>query len=202
MGEGGESDTGGNTTVQPDSGWKPDDSDTLWGWLSNLVNGIGALVQDLSNIPSKIANSLKAFFDDVVNAITDLPNLILEGIKDIFIPDVTTLENQIDSAVENIASQLGVQFDTFDRLFDREVAPEDVNQDYNLPGVGVLNLKFFDTKYLIQGVAFFRPVIRGFMVLMLVFFVWKHIMTFIGQDPSIAHNAEQKYDKWNKGDKE
>lgn len=97
---------------------------------------------------------------------------------------------------ENISSQLGVQFNTLDRLFDREVAPEDVEENYKLSGVGTLKLKFFDSKYLIQGVAFMRPYIRGFIVLLLVLFSWRQIMSLIGQDPAIAHNAQQNYEKW------
>lgn len=123
-------------------------------------------------------------------------DLVVEGIKGIFIPDTDEIKGQFDATVDNISSQLGVQFNTLDRLFDREVAPEDVTSEYNIPGVGTLNLKFFDTDYLIKGVALMRPYIRGFWVILLVLFVWRNIMTFIGQDPSIAHHAEQRYERW------
>ena len=130
------------------------------------------------------------------HSITDLPNKIGLLIKDIFVPDTDELDYKIDAMVENISSQLGVQFNTLDRLFSRERAPEDVEENYNLSGVGTLKLKFFDSEYLIQGVAYMRPYIRGFIVLLLVLFVWRQIMSLIGQNPEVAHNAQQNYEKW------
>ena len=106
------------------------------------------------------------------------------------------IESKLDATVDNIASQLGVQFNTLDRLFEREVAPEDVSANYTIAGVGTLNLKFFDSDYLIQGVAMMRPYIRGFLVLLLILFVWRQILSFIGQDPSIAHHAHENYQEW------
>lgn len=86
-------------------------------------------------------------------------------------------------------------------LFDREVAPEDVTEEYNLPGVGNLQLKFFETDFLISGVALMRPYIRGFLVLLLILFVWRQVMTLIGQDPGIAHHAYGDYKEWKEGEK-
>lgn len=127
--------------------------------------------------------------------------MILDGIKDIFIPDTAEIDAKIDATVDNISSQLGVQFNTLDRLFEREVAPEDVTGDYNIPGVGTLKLKFFDSEFLIKGVALMRPYIRGFLVLLLILFVWRQVLTLIGQDPSIAHHAHENYQSWKEGDK-
>lgn len=127
--------------------------------------------------------------------------MILDGIKEIFIPDTDDIKSKIDATVENISTQLGVQFNTLDRLFDREVAPEDVTGDYYLTGVGNLSLKFFDSSLLITGVAMMRPYIRGFLVLLLFLFVWRQTLSFIGQDPSIAHHAQENYQSWKEGDK-
>ena len=112
------------------------------------------------------------------------------------------MEATLDATVDNIASQLGMDFTVLDRLFDRELAPEDVTEEYERTGVGTLKLKFFDSDYLIKGVAYFRPYIRGFIVLLLVLFSWQQIMSFIGQDPGIAHHAKENYEKWKNGDSE
>ena len=144
---------------------------------------------------------MKSFFTDVKDAILGLPNLILDGIKSIFIPDTAEIEAKLDATVDNIASQLGVQFNTLDRLFDREVAPEDVSEDYYISGVGTLKLKFLDTDFLISGVALMRPYIRGFIVILLILFVWRQVMTLIGQDPSIAAHSYNEYKSWKEGDK-
>lgn len=173
----------------------------MWGWLNSVVDGLASVWQSLSDIPSKIADKLSSFFSDLKDAILGLPNLILEGIKDIFIPDTAVIEANLDATVDNISSQLGVQFNTLDRLFDREAAPEDVTEEYNLPGVGNLQLKFFDSDFLISGVALMRPYIRGFLVLLLCLYNWRQLMTFIGQDPSISAHAYNEYKDWKEGDK-
>ena len=173
----------------------------MWGWLDSVVDGLASIWQSISDIPSKIADKLSNFFSDLKDAILGLPDLILEGIKGIFIPDTAEIEAKLDATVDNISSQLGVQFNTLDRLFDREVAPEDVTEEYNLPGVGKLQLKFFDTDFLISGIAMMRPYIRGFLVLLLIMFVWRQVITLIGQDPGIAAHSYNEYKSWKEGDK-
>ena len=151
--------------------------------MSSVVDGLSSIWESIKNLPSAIIDG------------------ILEGIKSIFIPDTDEIESKLDATVDNISSQLGVQFNTLDRLFDREVAPEDITEEYNLPGVGKLNLKFFDSDFLISGVALMRPYIRGFIVILLVMFVWRQIMTLIGQDPGIAAHSYNDYKTWKEGDK-
>lgn len=68
--------------------------------------------------------------------------------------------------------------------FTEEAIP-DAKGDYNIPGVGNMQLTFFDTSFLKRGIEYFRPIIRGFLVLLLCFFHYKQVLTFIGQDPGI-----------------
>lgn len=171
--------TGGDDTTNNEDSI---DSGTLWGWLSGLADKLTSVVENIKALPGLIIDG------------------ILNGLREIFIPDTVELENTLDAMVDNIGSQLGVQFNTLDRLYEREAAPEDVNIDYNLPGVGVLNLKILDTDFLIDGVAMMRPYIRGFMVLLLVLFNWSQVLSFIDQNPNIAHTAQQNYQEWKKGD--
>ena len=201
MGDGGQGNTGGDTTVQPDSGWKPDDSDTLWGWLSNLVGGIGALVQDLANIPSKIANALKGFFDGVIAAITSLPNLIIDGIKGIFVPDANYIETAFDSFIDELKFKFNIDTDFFESLFQSEKPVEDVYIDYSIPYVGDFHLKVFDAKFLVDGVEFFRPFIRGFLVLLMFFFHGKQLIGFFGYDAGVVSGRSEwvSYNKANTG---
>lgn len=145
---------------------------------------------------ASIWESIKEIPVKIKGYLTDLGDTIINGLKALFVPDVEVLENNLDAMFDNISSQLGVQFDTFDRLFDREVAPEDVTEDIEIPGVGTVKAKLFDTEYLIDGVAYMRPYIRGFIVFLLTLFIWKQLMSFIGQDPGIAHNAERNYEEW------
>ena len=167
----------------------------LWSYLDSIYDKINSVVSVISNgLIWEIRNSFKGlwdYFDDFYSFLISLPDKILNGILDIFIPDVETLQADLEAAVENITSQFGIHFDTYDRLFDTEIAPEDVVEDYNIPGIGTFKLKFLDTSYLIKGVAFFRPFIRGFLVLLLFFYNWKQVLTLFDQNPAIAGGAIQ-----------
>ena len=80
----------------------------------------------------------------------------------------------------------------FDTSFFEDVLSEDgkpvtdIEGDYNIPGVGNMKLKFFDTKYLVQGVEYFRPFIRGFIVLLMAFYNIKMLLSFIRQDAGVV----------------
>lgn len=94
-------------------------------------------------------------------------------------------------------------FDTefFEGLFQGESVVSDVYEEYEIPNVGTFNFKFFDTKFFVDGVTYFRPFIRGFLVLMLALYNVKQLLSFIRQDAGIAtgksadmetHVAEEK----------
>lgn len=95
--------------------------------------------------------------------------------------------------LSSISDSFGISFESINEFTNSwtEKPVENVNADYNIYGVGTLNLKFFDATYLIQGVNRFRPVIRGFVVLLLLFYNYYQVLSFIGQDPRIAHSAEK-----------
>lgn len=74
----------------------------------------------------------------------------------------------------------------FESLFDNESAVTDIETDYNIPGVGNFKLKLFDSSFFVDGVTYFRPFIRGFLVLMLLLFHVKQLIGFFGYDAGIV----------------
>lgn len=70
-----------------------------------------------------------------------------------------------------------------------EEAVPDEKGNYTIPGVGTFNFTFFDASFLKQGVETFRPLLRGFIVLLLLLYVYREIMAFIGIDPNIDGNG-------------
>lgn len=79
-------------------------------------------------------------------------------------------------------------FDTefFESIFDDEQVVQDVLADYTISGLGTFKFKFLDTKYLYDGVTFFRPFIRGFLVLMMALFHIRMVLSFIRQDAGVV----------------
>lgn len=76
--------------------------------------------------------------------------------------------------------------DFFENLLVDGTPVTDINGEYEIHGLGKLNLKFFDTKFLVDGVEFFRPFIRGFIILLLALYNIKMILGFIRQDAGIV----------------
>lgn len=74
----------------------------------------------------------------------------------------------------------------FQGLFDGSQAVEDVYVDYNISGVGAFNLKVLDTKFFVDGVTYFRPFIRGFIVLMMLLYHVKQVIGFFGYDSGVV----------------
>jgi len=100
--------------------------------------------------------------------------------------------------VASIQRSFGLQVDSLEWLVNgiTEESISDTKANYTISGVGTFNLTFLDSTFLKQGIEFFRPLIRGFVVFLLILYNYKQILTFIGQDPSIAHNAEREYKEW------
>lgn len=104
------------------------------------------------------------------------------------------MKENFNAMVARVERSLGLQTDSLEWFKNsiEEQPIEDIDGEYYISGVGMFDLKFFDTQYLKQGIEFFRPLIRGFVVFLLVLYNYRNVLSFIGQDPSIAHNAYEK----------
>lgn len=186
MGGAGTGDTGGNDGTDSGSGWDDEDSDGLWGWLSSVVSGLESVWEAVTNLPQLIANSLKSFFDGIKEAVLSLPTLILDGIKSIFIPDDGYIETAFNGFLDELKMKFNIDTGVFETLFSNESVVEDTYVDYTIPGVGAFHLKVFDSSFFVDGVTFFRPFIRGFIVLLLFLFHVKQVIGFFGYDSGVV----------------
>lgn len=136
----------------------------MWDWLSGIGDTLSSLWESIKNLPDKI----------------------ISGIGSLFIPD----SEEINSVFTNFTSTLNEKFgfDTsfFESLGGDGKPVEDVDDYYNLPGVGFLNLKFFDSSFIISAVDFFRPFIKGFIVFLLMLYNIKMILGFVRQDAGVV----------------
>lgn len=119
---------------------------------------------------------------DVVNAVLSLPTKIVNGIqsflKTLFIPQEGFIEEKINSLVEKFKSAFGITAFDMSLVFTGSKAVTDI--DVSLYG---RTMTIVDTSYLTDALDFFRPVIRGFIFLMLFFYNLNQFMGFIGQAP-------------------
>lgn len=114
-----------------------------------------------------------------------------EILQDIFVPDT----NYIDSAFKGFVEEMRIKFnfDTafFENLFSSEAPVTDSYMDYNIPGVGNFKLKVFDTKFFVDGVTYFRPFIRGFLVLMMMLYHIRQLVGFFGYNAGVVPGRQE-----------
>ena len=189
MGDGGEGDTGGDTEDDGILGWLGNLIDSLRDWFTSLIGGIGSLAEKVGSIPSLIWDVFKDAFGNVTDflgwiwdSIVELPSTIIEGLKEIFVPDTDDISSQFNALLDTLKMKFNFNTDFFTSIYDTEMPVTDVNGDYYIKGVGNLRLKFFDAKYVYDGVTYFRPFIRGFIVLLLAFYNVRMVLSFIRQD--------------------
>lgn len=146
-------------------------------------------------------STLWEWLTSIVDAILGLPSLIIDGIKFIFIPDFEQIKEDFQYMVDSIAQSFGIPLNGLEEFKNgwSDTALSNVEKDYNISGVGTLKLKFFDASYLLQGIEYFKPLIRGFIVFLLLLYNYHQILSFIGQDPRIMANAKADADAHKKG---
>lgn len=93
--------------------------------------------------------------------------------------------------------KFGVDTSVFENLFTAETPVKDINFEYSIPGLGKFTLPALDVSFFVDGVAYFRPIIRGFLVLLMLLFHVKQCIGFFGYDAGVVtgrseHIAEAK----------
>lgn len=172
---------------------------TIIEWLKSIFDNIKSIFDGvkengtlLSNVADKIFelyNGISSWFDELginlTKSIENAVNSLGEFIKSLFIPDedyLTTKKEQLENAFSNL---MGFQVSSIEAFFKASNVGESVLVDelhtIKLNGIGNVQFKAFDNKFLLQGINTFKPVIRGFIALMLVFFNMNQLLNVIGQ---------------------
>lgn len=81
--------------------------------------------------------------------------------------------------MEGLKAKIGIDVYDLDNLFSSSSAPTDITAEYN-GGLWSYSGKFVDFSWVVQGVEYFRPFIRGFIVLLLVFFNVRQALSMFG----------------------
>lgn len=177
---------------------KDDIIDTITSHFNNAVSAISSLPNTIyENFKQKLID-LRNRLDKILTFFTSTEEgtvSIFNILKDIFVPDAEDLKESLLTAVDSISHTFNLGIDTSTWLVDAwtEEAIPDAEGKYYIPGVGEFNFVFFDTRFLRRGIEFFRPIIRGFIVLLLVFYNFREIMSFINQDPGMYSSAKDTY---------
>lgn len=193
---------GGDEDYSGIFGWLQKIWDNLTEGFRNIVNSINSLAGSIGSFFSDLGNMIASKFQELGEAIGGFFENLLEGIKNFFIPNTDNINAIIDDLVSSVEGKFG--FDSFDMeaLFGTEEAPTDISAEYEIYG-HKQKFVFADFSWLKQGVDFFRPYIRGFLVLLLWFFNIRMAFGTFDLDSGISSGQVAKMASSNadKGDK-
>lgn len=101
-------------------------------------------------------------------------------------PDSEYINGKFQTFLQEMKMKFNFDTEFFEGLFESESPVGDVEMDYNVPGVGNMKFTVFDSKFFIDGVTFFRPFIRGFIVLLMGLYNVRMVLSFIRQDAGVV----------------
>lgn len=177
----------------------------MWGFLSGIVDKLTDIVEGIFSLPSLIVDGitkyLNPFSEDfilipIIDFFTELLSYLnpfsedfilkilfdwIAGLlEDLFVPDTQLINQQFNNTISNLKGRIGITMYNLDNLFDTSAKPTDVTADYTIHGLSTMTLPFANYKYLADGVNFFRPFIRGLIVLLLFIFNVRQLMSLFG----------------------
>lgn len=160
----------------------------LSGWFNDVIENIKNIPSALADWFDKIIDHIKnipSLLSDLWDTVKGIPDLIISGLKSLILPDKEYFSNKKLQIENSFSSLLGFDVSSVSEMFNSsnvvstDLSAEEVN--YNIHGIGAVKVKGFDNSFLIGGINKFKPFIRGFVVLMLVFFNFNNLLNLIGQ---------------------
>ena len=185
--------------------------DNLWNWLSSIVSWLRSCAESIIQIPSLIWQNVSSlpqliwnfikdipqmvwnFFENafstvtgvvqnIFNSVVQIPNKILDGLKWLFIPSEYEINKSIQTLSNTFKSTFGVDSYDISDIFGTETEIADQQGTISVGGYE-FNLTVFNVKYLVRAISTFRPVIRGFIVFLLILYNINQLLALIRQNP-------------------
>ena len=103
----------------------------MFDWFESLFKSI-------TSLPQEIGNTLKVYFIDLTDVITDIPEFVLNGIKSIFIPDAAAIQDRFNEFLDDLKFKFNFDTEFFQNVVVDGRPVDDVEEDYYISGVGTL----------------------------------------------------------------
>ena len=146
----------------------------LWDYLTSIVGKLTSLGESIIALPGRMIELISNFF------------------KEVFIPDKEVLTSMFEDTKAHIESKF--PFLSYSSkiisIFQGEAFIEDVEVGLSLPYVGSFGFKIIESKYVNQGIEVFRSFIRGWIILMVLFYHLNEFYSFIGHRYATVHSQE------------
>ena len=151
----------------------------LGDFFASIIDWLSSIAKSISEIPSRIGEFLENLGTSLLNGLEKLGNTILDGIKRIFIPDMEVINSKIDYLKNRFMVAFGISDYDVSFMFISEKALGDIT--INILGT---NVTIVSMKFVIEALATFRPILRGFLALLLIYYHIDQFLNFIGQSSS------------------
>ena len=113
--------------------------------------------------------------ENIMLAIVSIP----ENIYNLFKPDTEVIQQHIDDLEYRIKSVFNIQNFELGAVFGDADRPHVSGYKVNVFGVGKFNMPDIDFSWLELALEKFKPIIRGFLALMLIIYNTNQFLTFI-----------------------
>lgn len=157
----------------------------IWDFVKAIPGQIWDFVKDIPklvwNFFESAFSTLTSVFRSTYDFVITIPEKILEGIKRIFIPDPVEVQKSIDSLTNTFKSTFGIDSYDISSIFGTETEITDQQSTISIFGYD-FSFTFLDVSFIVKAVTTFRPIIRGFIVFMLILYNINKFLRFIGQE--------------------
>lgn len=173
-------------------------------WLKSIAEGVVqipiSIWDNVKNIPSMVWDFVKeipgqvwGFFENafstvtgvvqnIFNSVVQIPDKILDGLKWLFVPSEDKINKSIQTLSNTFKSTFGVDSYDISDIFGTETEIADQQATISVGGYE-FTLTVFNVKYLVRAISTFRPVIRGFIVFLLILYNINQFFALIRQAP-------------------
>lgn len=144
--------------------------------FSNMINTVISLPSEIKGYIVDLRNTVLEKLRSIMQGIIDLPDKMGDAIMGLFLLSDDFIEGKIQHLRDKL---LGMGVDTYNMgsIFNTEQPFADITCTIRGQTVTIVRMDVVD-----KVVKKFRPVIRGFMWLMLVFYNINQFLRFIGQE--------------------
>ena len=154
------------------------------------VKNIPAMVWDfVKEIPGQVWGFFENAFltvtgvvQNIFNSVVQIPDKILDGLKWLFVPSEDKINKSIQTLSNTFKSTFGVDSYDISNIFGTETEIADQQATISVGGYE-FTLTVFNVKYLVRAISTFRPVIRGFIVFLLILYNINQFFALIRQAP-------------------
>ena len=155
----------------------------------SIIQTPGLIWQNVSSLPQLIWNFFEGAFSSIVSVVSNIwdsvkgiPDSILDGLKWLFVPSEDKINKSIQTLSNTFKSTFGVDSYDISNIFGTETEIADQQATISVGGYE-FTLTVFNVKYLVRAISTFRPVIRGFIIFLLILYNINQFLALIRQAP-------------------